>query len=397
MAEEFDASFSQPEKIMDEGKKIFSNFNPSPKFYRTIALTFLGAAFLLVIGVFYFTLGKAEINLVLKPKNVKVDTLLNVATKATEKNQIEGLILSTTLKAEKEFNISGGGQAAPSMATGQVIIYNKTQKNQPLVATTRLLTPNNILFRLKKTVLVPAGGQMEAEVYADQLGESGNIGPTRFAIPGLSESLQKVIYAESAKAFNGGIKYTKILTEADVKNAGEILINDLTQRGQEQLKKMVSATSSFSSSLFTFSAEPAKTGVKIGEEVDSFKMTEEVKIIGVFYDPAAVKKLISEQLKTLLHDNEIVVGEVSSPIMELGKYDLGAKTTELKATQNFAVQVNYLEDVIDKSKILGQKKAAVKEYLENLPWIERAEIRTSPGWLKKIPGEAGKVKIKIVQ
>ena len=65
------------------------------------------------------------------------------------------------------------------------------------MATTRLLTPDNILFRIKKGITVPANGEIEVNIYPDDENFKDIVKPTKFTIPGLSEKLQKIIYAES--------------------------------------------------------------------------------------------------------------------------------------------------------------------------------------------------------
>ena len=51
--------------------------------------------------------------------------------------------------------------------TAKITVINENSINQKLVATTRFLTDNGELFRLKKYIEAPANGQIEAEIYAD--------------------------------------------------------------------------------------------------------------------------------------------------------------------------------------------------------------------------------------
>lgn len=373
------------------------DFNPSPRFYRTIALTFLGAAFILILGVLYFTLGKAEIALSLKPKNVKVDFLLGLVTGNPGANQINGVVLQKDLKSEKVFAVTGDGEGTPSAATGKVIIYNQTDHEQTLVATTRLLSPDNILFRMKKTLVIPAHGQTESDVYSDKVGVANEIGPTKFTIPGLSAELQKVIFAESQEKMTGGLKFVKKITDDDIKTAGESFIKELATQAQEELKQTASTTANFDSVVWQVSAQSYKSDAKLGEVADSFKISGGVLVNGVFYNSQSLNKILSEQLRAALNENEVVVGKPDLPVVSLSKFDFKAKTAELKVTQDALAQVSYLEDVIDKSKILGQKKAVVEEYLRSLPWIESATVKLSPAWILSVPKEMSRVKIKINQ
>lgn len=369
---------------------------PSPRFYRTIAFSFLGLTVLLVIFVILFTSDRAVISLKLKPQTIKADLNVKVAAKADSiQNQIAGLVLSKVIKGEKTFSPSSG-TAIPALASGEVIIYNQSKKNQPLIATTRLLSPNNVLFRLKKSTMVPAGGQVKAEVYADKPGLGGEIEPTRFTIPGLNEILQKDIFAESKTKMTGGTKRISAVTTADLKNAEENLFTTLYSLGQNDLTAQVKASSSlYSANVFTYAKESLKTPVKAGTVTDSFKMEGTVKVVGVFYNPLDLNNLLLNEAQDRLVEGQEMGMAVSAPKIELPQYNLEAKTAEIKTSQEFLSEINFPEELIDKIKLLGQAKNTAMDYLIGLPWIDKVEIKIKPSWSDKIPAEASKVEIKV--
>lgn len=101
-------------------------------------------------------------------------------------------------------------------ATGAIEIVNTTKAARTLVATTRFLSPEGVLFRLDRTTSIPAGGRVSAAVTADQPGAQGDLAPASFTIPGLSEPVQKQIYGESKAPMHGGVTYAGTpYTEAD--------------------------------------------------------------------------------------------------------------------------------------------------------------------------------------
>lgn len=371
-----------------------NGFSPSPRFYRTIALSFLGLTVLLVVLVIFFTTGKAAISLKFKPQSTKVVNQIRVAGKALN-NQLAGLVLATTIKGEKQFSPSGG-EEVPAAATGQAVIYNKTKTVQPLIATTRLLSPEKVLFRLKNSVVVPAGGQVQAEVYADKPGREGEIGPTRFTIPGLSEIKQKDIYAESKTKMTGGVRRLAAITAADLEKAEQTLIEGLFSNGREQLKNLTKATSSvFTASLFSSEKSFVKTEAKAGTVADIFKLNGEIKVVGVFYNPVDLRNILLAAARENLAASQELGQNTAAPIITLKRYDLAAKTAELEVSQEFLVKINYSDKLLDKNKLLGQSKEQATEYLKGLPWLEKVEIKTRPSWLVKIPAEPSRVEIKV--
>ena len=64
-------------------------------------------------------------------------------------------------------------------------------------------------------------------------------------------------------------------------------------------------------------------------------------------------------------------------------------------TEEAQSRVTYSKDLLDNSRLLGQKKAAAEEYLKSLSWIDRVEIKIIPAWFSKLPGSASRVEIKV--
>lgn len=379
------------ERDMDESDMDFSS---TPHFYRTIALGFLGLTAILILAVLYFTGGSGEVTLFLKSRTVKADVTLTVAPRITASNQILGQVLTLTVKGDKTVAVTGGKEVmAP--AIGKVIIYNNSNRNQSLVATTRFLTADNALFRLKRAVNVPASGQAEAEVYADKPGKAGEIGPVKFTIPGLSEILQKSIFAESKITMTGGTKFTNALTEEDIEKAGDNLVAQLFDEGQKKLLAQLGSTTTFSAHQFKYEDAVVKTEAKPGEETDNFKISATVQVISVFYDEAEVNKALAESLQSNVMDEEKPVSQPATPIIELGKINLTAGTAELRAMQEAVYRVDYTNDLLDHSKFLGEKKDKALEYFQSLPWIEKAEVEVGGSWGNKLPKEIDKIKIHL--
>jgi hypothetical protein len=126
-----------------------------------------------------------------------------------------------------------GKRIIEGRAEGKVKIINNSGGAQTLVATTRLLR-DDTLFRLKDRVAAPAGETAEVAVYADQIGAAGDLGPGKFTIPGLSPSLQKLIYAESEAPMTGGATETKVVGAADILEAQKKLIEEISVLAQSE-------------------------------------------------------------------------------------------------------------------------------------------------------------------
>src|SRR3989339_395488 len=188
--------------------------NEPVRFYKIVALTFLVLTFILLGVIITLSSKKATITVITRAEPVEATTSLEVEK---GKENVAKLVW-TEVELVKSYKPTASKEEA-SIAQGKVVLYNETDYDQPLVATTRLLSPEGILFRLKTKVLVPAKGSVEAEVYADKSGKENEIGPTKFTIPGLSETLQKVIYAQSSAPMVGGVKTIGVLTKEELDQA----------------------------------------------------------------------------------------------------------------------------------------------------------------------------------
>ena len=203
------------------------------RFYKFVALTFLVITIVLLGGIIFMSSKRAEITIVTKADPVEVNTVIDINPN-DDSSIVSGFVTSTFVELSKAYSPKGN-KTEDAIATGELIIINDSSAAQPLISTTRFMTPEGLLFRLKSGVTVPAGGQVTAEVYADKAGESGNIGPSNFTIPGLNEAKQKLIYAKSEAIMTGGVKTIGVFSQEDLTNAQNSLLADLKTKGIEML------------------------------------------------------------------------------------------------------------------------------------------------------------------
>ena len=162
--------------------------------YRRIALTFVVLVAIALITVLYLSTMKAVIRVHAASREIKTDFVVRTVETASTDGEVQGEVHAGTLQKTKTFTASSNNQTQQEeFATGLVTISNMSSVPQALVATTRLLTPSAVLFRLKKQLTVPANGSVQGEVVADQKGAAGNIDPSSFTIPGLSEAKSEAI------------------------------------------------------------------------------------------------------------------------------------------------------------------------------------------------------------
>ncbi len=121
-----------------------------------------------------------------------------------------------------------GSEEVEELAKGEITIYNTfSSEPQRLIKSTRFEAKDGHVFRIADSVVIPGyttnaskekvPGTLTTRVSADGTGDSYNIAPTRFTIPGLKGSPQfDTMYAESKASMQGGFKGTRLIVEASV-------------------------------------------------------------------------------------------------------------------------------------------------------------------------------------
>ena len=359
--------------------------NPPQKSYRHVAIIFVILAILLVLGVTYLALSKVTITLTPSDEQIAHNFTLTIATSATSTElTMPGKILSDTIETSQEFFVEEG-KTVDAQAEGSITIFNNRDQSQTLVATTRFLTPDNILFRLKDRVTVPARSQIQAKVSADQIGASGNVGPTTFTIPGLSESLQKLVYAESTSAMLGGTRQIGVLTTQDIERAeAELIKNNSSQKMTEFISQLEDESLTLIDTLITTS--DLSYNKELGEEVDSFDLSVKLNIAAVF----AQREQILELAKNKLEESQGPKGEFinvdpSSLKYELIQIDSDKSEAQVKVEISGLTTFDPDKDIFDKNLLVGFTEDDLKLYFSQFESIESIQVEFSPFWVKKVP------------
>ncbi len=173
---------------------------------------------------------------------------------AGDKVFLQGRAIETDASLEDTFQTSGQAAASPNAkAKGIITIVNTTSKSYTFVATTRFLTKDNVLFRMDKATVIPANGSVQTAVTADKPGPSGDIGPTEFTIPGLSQNLQPLIYGKSESAMTGGSSTAKAIAAVDLTAAKAKLTERLSAEGMKNFSAMLATGEKIMPELITSS------------------------------------------------------------------------------------------------------------------------------------------------
>jgi hypothetical protein len=358
--------------------------------YKKIAITFLVLATLLICVIGYFSLSRAIITLIPKDAEQTKTFTAQIILNATSTTELTGVYAEKTLNIVKTFDVKNF-KTSEGKAHGFVTITNQNSKNQTLIATTRFLAPNNLLFRLKNSVTVPAGGEVKAEIEADEIGAKYEIAPTTFTIPGLSVDLQKKIYGVSKETMTGGIRKIGTVTAEEIAEAQKTVLSSL----DEAVAKEIGANEN-KIILFEKEIKDEKISAKDGDEVENFTVTVRVGVKVMTTDKEKLVAWAKDQYQKTLSNQEDLIG-FNTKSMTYTLDDIAPEMANIKVSIAAATLGALDIKAFDKQKLYGLDAKGVRFYFTGFENIKEAEIIFSPFWVRAVPSLADHIEIKIKQ
>lgn len=366
----------------------------------------LGLAAYLAIAV----LPRAEIVLVPKKVSWTYNNMIGGNTKVAEidpaNRQIPVAVFSEKKTNAFKFPATGSGKGIERKATGKVTIYNEFGASaQPLLAGTRLQTPDGKIFRLKDRIVVPAAktsaGELvpsgiEADVIADKAGESYNIGPVgRFTIPGFQGTSKfEKFYAESKDSMTGGfIGEGKYPTAEDIRMAKESAERQMkgviesflaTQVVPEGFKTIESSRK------FTISKEMVNETV---DDQGNFSVYMEAEGSVDALKEEHVLKLMTALARQANNDESYQIKEST---LSYGNMSIDEKTGAIALPVDFKGVFWKPIDANDfREKVAGRAEDELKSFIFNSTNIEKADVSLWPFWVKAVPNDTERIKVEV--
>lgn len=302
-------------------------------------------------------------------------------------------IIQEIIDREESF-IPKANVTMEDFATGEVIIINNSAQNQVLVANTRLLSPENLLFRLKNKVMVPAYQKIKTTVRADKPGPEYEIGPTKFTIPGLSPILQTKIYAESKEPMTGGLKKSGIVTQKDLDEAISSLKEKLQKEALTNLEKKI--TDPNLKIAFRSEVIELKSDAKVNEEKGQFTIKLVLKVTAAPIREDELLRRVNEKLAGQAPAGQKLASiNQSTFAYRLKSYDLENQKATLEMYLAGKTILSENNELFSKKYFIDKTKNEIKQYLENIEDVENFKIAFSPFFIKKTPKAENKINIII--
>lgn len=368
--------------------------------YKKIAVSFIILTVILLAAVFYFSFVKLEITLIPNQERLSDSLSVDVYDQARSgeetlpKDKVLGAVEQISMSETKTYSATGQ-EIIGEQVTGKVTIINNYDKNQPLVATTRLLSSDKKLFRIKETINVPAGGSAVAEIYADKPSQEMAIGPDKFTIPGLWAGLQDKIYGQSQEGFAYGQQVKKIIQKEDIDEAVKDIKKVLAAKAEKEIGQNYKGYDRVISKVDDDSVS-VKVDSKPGEEKDKFQVAIEAKVNVVAFSGEKIYNLAMDKLSSVVPDNKELADIALEDITcELTGQDNSQAKANINAVFSSSMTLKNDAQIIDRQKIVGLTKAQLEDYLDGFKEIAGYEIKFSPAFINKVPSLVDRIKIGI--
>jgi hypothetical protein len=370
--------------------------------YRKISIFFIFLTIALLAAAFYFFL--VSLTIEVTPKTESVSDKLNVTIINSAQNQtatslsgnpdISGSVEQIPVKEQKTYEATGANILGQEII-GKVSIINNYSQDKTLVATTRLLSPDGKLFRIKDKVTIPAGGSTDVEIYTDEPSQDMAIGPTTFTIPGLWAGLQDKIYAKSTTTFVYQSDVQKFVQDSDITKAMQDIKESLIAKVNDQFTNNYKG---FDKVIVQVDKDSlvSSSSVKANQKVDSFNVSLSALVDVVAFQTADVNKLAEDRLISVIPADEKFVGLDTSGVQyNLTNGDFKGGTANFEVSFSGTMALSDIDNAVDKTKLVGLNAAQIDLYLRGLDKFSDVKLIFSPPFINKAPSLVDRIKIVI--
>jgi len=417
----------------------FSFVRPNRKLLALILVISIG----LFMLISYIAFPGATVYI--RPKFDNIDHTVNITLADKRKNQtllsqnephiIASEQVVTVTKQTKVFNTTSKLFNGVN-AKGKIKVINNSEDEWQLKKETRFQTEEGIIFRIKESITVPPkvtdeqGNSKQGEyivaveadpmdLYDNPTGDRGNIGPSKFIIPALSQYNQKLIWGESSEPMTGGVtSFQKIVQKEDIEAAKKQIEDNLILMAKDDLHNYIEEMNKLNHTNLVLLDDRRylKTDLqdlRISEDLegsykDQFEVFAKIKAEGVAYDFDQLFALLKKELKTRTHPDMRIRDESINP--DTMSYEVVNEDTDLGQIKITATIKGIEEYVIDpsmeagfrfseklKEKVLGLNAKEAEDYINNMSEVDAVKIKLWPIWLSSMPRIPENIDIELMQ
>lgn len=368
---------------------------------RTLALLLFLAVTLTGAGLAYTYLPRATV--VLHPttytKEVEQTIVLSSATKEPDfiRYVLPARIVETEVTESKTVErTDAAGEVTEDFAKGTVTLINEQLDEQNLLPKTHLRhEESGVFFLTDNAVSIPPQSQVDVSVTAKEAGATGNVAAGAFVVDKLPASLQAVIYGKSEQAFTGGIATQNAVTESELSQAKQSVIDAAKERAIGDLT-LQAGGARIHPDLITAEAISENVSAEPGSKTQSYTINTVVKARGFVVDENDLLGLTLLALRSdTSAEEEFISYEPESFSLTIDRADFARGETQVTGKLSGIVARKVSTNVLNVSDVIGLNDKEIHAHYEQASEVGEVEVTFWPFWVTSVPARAQAVEISI--
>ncbi len=331
---------------------------------------------------------------------VTITPVMNSATVATDLTATLGTgdlpFQLVTVEKTASANVPAESTVTASdPASGKITITNRQTKAQGLIKNTRFQTADGLVFRVRDTVSIPAGGSITTTVYADEAGDKYNIGPTSFTVPGLKGSAAfDQVTAKSDAPMTGGFSGTRpsVAQATKDKQYADMQGKLSAELAKELATKVPEGYIMLPGSSFT----TFTPGTDAAGASGTVALSETGKVIAVVFPAEALARNIAFKSVGTYGGQPVTLKSVEGLTVKPVQPTIAPDATEFAFNLSGSTTIVWIVDSGKiSSAVAGKDRNSAKIALESFPEVGKATLVLRPFWAQHFPGDPAKIKVSV--
>lgn len=355
--------------------------------------------FVLIITSFFLYFYLPRVKIEIWPKREK----LSFETEFKINQNVNGKLLKTEEVVSQEF-LATEKFIKEIRAEGMVRLFNNHSAEAVVLREgTRFVSANGKLFRSPNRIVIPGRrgqgvpGEIDIRIVADQPGKEFNIGPTIFSIPGLQGTAMFFeVTARSFEPMTGGLTTEAIrVGQRDL----EVAERDLEAKTKElclsNFRNQILPGFDFLAEAVEIKIQEKKSSVEVGAEKERFNFEIRFNCRALAFETKEVEAIAKNFIQERLPQAKAIIPASLKIDKSVIQQDLNLGTAFLLL--RLTADVYQPIDLVRLEKELIEKSLAETYlFLRNLKEVERVNVNFWPFWVRSVPRELERIKIKII-
>jgi len=184
--------------------------------------------------------------------------------------------------------------------------------------------------------------------------------------------------------FTGGIQELRVIGQEELDTAADALSQELFGDASEMFQEEVGDV--YAGSSFELKELHREFSVDVGDQADSYELTMEVEVTGLFYDNEALASLAVRKLyEGLGQGMEFVSVSGDELVLDVQAYDAELKEANVHVTIEGKAITSQTSQALNVGRFVGMKEDAVKAMLLDEGVAQEVSVEFFPFWVKRVP------------